>query len=102
MTPTTGTDVPQRGPGLLAVHIEEPLSLSCERFVRGLKPGDPRSAPPELVEAAKDWRLLQIDSDPGLGMDWGEGGIFYVFIREADARAGDFTRTVSLRRSFDD
>lgn len=39
-----------------------------------------------------EWRLLlQLDSDDASDMMWGDSGILYFWIREADARAGDFS-----------
>lgn len=65
----------------------------------------PRSA--ELVprkglrRATSPWRLLlQIDSDDRTGMAWQDGGRLYVLIREADARAGDFSQTVTILHSY--
>lgn len=55
------------------------------------------SLPVDLAAAARSWRLLlQIDSDPELGMTWEDGGLFQVFVREEDAGAGDFTRPVTI------
>ncbi|MFO0540895.1 MAG: DUF1963 domain-containing protein [Phenylobacterium sp.] len=39
---------------------------------------------------------MQVDSDPGAGFDWIQNGRLYFWIREADARAGDFTRVFGL------
>lgn len=80
----------------------ERLAISCEYQSRGLvepRFGDP--IPSEIEAAAEDWRLLlQIDSDPALGMNWRDGGRLYVFIRPQDARAADFTRTVTLEHFY--
>lgn len=72
------------------------MTLECELGSRGLDTVNPfnESLDPTLLRAAKGWRLLlQIDSDPELGIMWGDAGMLYVFVREADARAGDFSRT---------
>jgi uncharacterized protein YwqG len=75
----------------------EQMQISCEYLERGLRQDWSPPPPEEIVRASKDWRLLlQIDSDQALKMDWGDGGMLYVFIREKDARAGDFSKTVSL------
>jgi uncharacterized protein YwqG len=45
-----------------------------------------------LAPGASEWRLLlQLDSDDYSDMMWGDSGILYFWIREADARAGDFS-----------
>lgn len=47
------------------------------------------------------WRLLlQIDTDERTGMAWQDGGRIYVLVREADAHAGDFSRTVTILHSY--
>jgi uncharacterized protein YwqG len=81
---------------------DERMPLSCEYEVRGLarQYGVPPSDP-EMDQAAEDWRLLlQIDSDEDLKMNWPGGGRFYIFIREPDARAGDFSRTVCIWQGY--
>jgi uncharacterized protein YwqG len=42
---------------------------------------------------ASEWRLLlQIDTDDDAGMMWGDVGSIYFWIRERDARLGDFSK----------
>lgn len=44
-----------------------------------------------------DWRLLlQLDTDDDAGMMWGDVGSLYFWIREQDARAGDFSRVWTI------
>ena len=81
---------------------ESRMALECELGSRGLDTGGSfeRDADPKLLRAAKSWRLLlQVDSDPELGMMWGDTGMLYVFVREADARAGDFSKTWLISQS---
>ncbi len=52
---------------------------------------DPRV--PALEAGAGDWKLLlQLDTDDDCGWMWGDVGTLYFWIREQDARAGDFSR----------
>jgi uncharacterized protein YwqG len=78
------------------------MALICERLRSGLP--EPRYEPSvtaDLERAANDWRLLlQIDSDPGLGMEWGDAARLYVLIRKDDALSGDFSMTVTLYQSY--
>lgn len=95
-------DAPQHRVGGYPDEIQnEMLWMSCELLVRGLEPYD-YDAPPdlEIFEAARSWRLLfQVDSDETLKTNWGDGGMLYVFVREEDARAGDFSKTVTLSQT---
>jgi uncharacterized protein YwqG len=80
----------------------ERMWLSCEHLARGLpEPSWSEEIPPAIERAAKEWRLLlQIDSDPALKMNFGDGGRLYVFIRERHARVGDFSKTVALWQTY--
>jgi hypothetical protein len=80
----------------------ERMWLSCEHLARGLpEPTWSQDIPPAIERAAKEWRLLlQIDSDSGLKMNFGDGGRLYVFIRERHARRGDFSKTVALWQTY--
>jgi uncharacterized protein YwqG len=80
----------------------ERMAACCECEARGLPDASfGETLPADIEEAAQEWRLLlQLDSDPGLGMNWGDGGRLYIFVRAGDARAGDFSRTIALAQSY--
>ena len=72
------------------------MELECQLVSNGLYCGDatgyqdPRAE--SLKAGAADWRLLlQVDSDDGLGVMWGDLGMLYFWVRAQDARAGDFS-----------
>jgi uncharacterized protein YwqG len=72
------------------------MDLECQLVSNGLYCGDPSGYQDPRAEALKagaaDWRLLlQFDSDDDVDVMWGDGGILYFWIREAEAQAGDFT-----------
>jgi uncharacterized protein YwqG len=73
------------------------MELNCELGSHGIYLGDaaylidPRV--PGLSRRAGDWRLLlQLDTDDDLNMMWGDCGTLYFWVREQDARAGDFSK----------
>lgn len=75
------------------------MHVECERMRRGLPEG--AEVTDAILRAARQWRLLlQVDSDDALKMNWGDGGRLYVFVREADARKADFSKTVTLTQCY--
>ena len=69
----------------------------CELASNGIKPHDRKAYnSPEGVairERPRDWKLLlQLDSDDQAGMNWGDGGMLYFWIRASDLAAKDFSK----------
>ena len=76
------------------------MSVECEHLARGLAMDYEAEVPDAILRASRSWRLLlQVDTDEALGMQWGDGGRLYLFIREQHARAGKFDKTVALSQS---
>jgi uncharacterized protein YwqG len=76
-------------------NVQGDMQLECQLVSHGLYCGDcsayesPQRA--ELEPGAADWRLLlQFDSDDDLNVMWGDCGMIYFWIREADLRAKRF------------
>lgn len=70
------------------------MEQECDRVTSGLFDGPPGGGP-------ADWRLLlQIDTDNDAGIMWGDTGRLYFWIREQDARAGDFSRVWMILQCF--
>lgn len=85
------TDEPNHRIGGHADCVQNPMELECQLVTNGLYCGnstgyqDPRRA--SLEATAKDWKLLlQIDSDDEASMMWGDVGMLYFWILEADLR----------------
>lgn len=58
--------------------------------------GEDDPTPAELA-AAQDWRLLlQVDSDRGAGLDGFRNGRLFFWVRERDARSGDFSKVFAI------
>ncbi|QIG81677.1 YwqG family protein [Stakelama tenebrarum] len=81
------------------------MEEQCQCASQGIQVPDadrlPASAGAALAVGANDWRLLlQVDCDPDLNMEWGEGGRLYFWIREDDARAGRFEQCWMILQSF--
>jgi uncharacterized protein YwqG len=72
------------------------MELECQLASHGLYCGDgsgykdPRAA--TLRAGASDWKLLlQLDTDDGAGVMWGDAGRLYFWIRSQDLAKGDFS-----------
>jgi uncharacterized protein YwqG len=75
-------------------RVQGEMTLQCQLVTHGLNLGgdkglkDPRVK--KLARGAKDWRLLlQIDGEAA-GVEFGDAGLIYYWIREADLRAKRF------------
>jgi uncharacterized protein YwqG len=81
--------------GFPAAVQSDNMELECQLASNGLYCGDgtgysdPRAE--TLSAGAKDWRLLfQMDTDDDLELMWGDCGTVYIWVREQDAKAGNF------------
>lgn len=73
------------------------MEVECQLASSGVYVGDadgykdPRV--PALKVGADEWRmLLQLDTDDDTGWMWGDVGTLYFWVRESDAKAGDFSK----------
>lgn len=71
------------------------MERECQLASNGIYVGNPEGYKdprvPGLEAGAADWKLLlQLDSDDDTGWMWGDVGTLYFWIRESDARTGDF------------
>jgi uncharacterized protein YwqG len=74
---------------------DDAMELACEIDALGVEPDDAASYgdPKVVAAAAAKWRLLlQLESDEDVGMMWWDGGALYFYVREDDARRGDFSQ----------
>tara|TARA_Y100000815_G_scaffold247043_1_gene247153 strand:+ start:800 stop:1588 length:789 start_codon:yes stop_codon:yes gene_type:complete len=81
------------------------MEEQCQCASQGIPVLEPDRLPPHADRAlgagANDWRmLLQVDCDPDLHMEWGDGGRLYFWIREDDARNGRFGESWMILQSF--
>ncbi len=86
-------------------NIQNAMEQECALVSAGLYCGDGdvyRSDEGKRILAANnDWQLLlQIDSDDDAEMMWGDSGILYFWIRQADLRAGDFSKVWTILQCY--
>lgn len=95
--PTAHMPSPEHRVGGHASAIQtSDMELECERMLATRESRGPADLPPRET----DWRLLlQVDTDVELKTKWGDGGRLYYWIREADARAGDFSKIQMVGQS---
>lgn len=96
-------DEPQHRVGGYPNEIQdECMRLSCEYLARGLPERDYSEETPDAIDrASRQWRmLLQVDSDPDLKMNFGDGGRLYIFVREQHARRADFSKAIALWQTY--
>lgn len=79
-----------------SANIQGDMQLEAQLVTHGIYCGgseeDPRAA--ALETGSDDWMLLlQVDSDDGADLQWGDCGMLYVWIRRPDLAARRFDRT---------
>ncbi|MBB4634622.1 YwqG family protein [Longimicrobium terrae] len=83
------------------IPVQGEMQLECQLVTAGIYCGGPEGyADPrrgELEPGAREWRLLaQFDSDGDAEMEWGDGGMLYYWIREADLAERRFDRVWAI------
>lgn len=86
-------------------EIQNDMQLECQLVTNGLYVGDSsgyRDRRRRLLETgAADWRLLlQLDTDENIGVEWGDSGRLYFWIRNADLQACDFSQCWTILQCF--
>jgi uncharacterized protein YwqG len=86
-------------------EVQNEMQLECQLASNGIicaSPEDyqtPRAR--ELAPGASQWRLLfQCDSDDKVGWTWGDVGLLYFWITEADLESQQFANTWMILQSF--
>jgi uncharacterized protein YwqG len=77
--------------------VHDEMEDECEAALNAVERGASGTVegPPNLSgkESSADWKLLlQLDSDNDTGWIWCDAGLLYFWVREADARRGDFSK----------
>jgi uncharacterized protein YwqG len=70
--------------------IQDDMRLECQLASHGVTDiNDPRAK--ELSKDAKEWQLLlQVDTDEDIGMQWGNTGMIYYWLKASDLKKSDF------------
>ncbi len=77
-----------------------PFPVQADEMEADCEQNAPREPGRRPGDGAAEWRLLlQLDSDDRAEMAWSDSGRLYFWIREVDARAGDFTRIWTILQS---
>jgi uncharacterized protein YwqG len=85
--------------------LQYPMRLECQYISQGLQmsePGKPvdEAKAREVAPGAQDWKLLlQLDSDEGAGMDWGDSMVSF-WIKEKDLRERNFSEVWEIDEWF--
>jgi uncharacterized protein YwqG len=77
------------------------MEVECQLVSNGIYCGDGNAyedeATLELRSGATDWRLLlQFDTDDDLNVMWGDCGTLYFWVREQEARDGNFSNAWAI------
>lgn len=72
--------------------MEEEAQLASNGLYCGDATGYQDARAATLRAGARDWRLLlQVDTDDDAGVMWGDCGLLYFWVKEQDAKRGDFS-----------
>lgn len=79
-------------------NVQSPMEEECALVTAGINCGGSEGYnSPEakkIMDAPNEWiQLLQIDSDDGAGMMWGDAGMLYLWIKKSDLKKRKFENT---------
>ena len=99
----TGNGVQHRIGGLPSPIQGDHMELEADQASQGVYMGDGKgyaaAGEEGLERARRDWMLLlQIDTDEGAGMMWGDMGRLYVWMRRDDLRVSRFDRVWMIQQ----